>query len=354
MSVEDFSIKEMESQKPAVEGMGEYELSGSSSQLRSDAASVALPRAQQETETSARITVHGANEEVGGGASGSSFDASDNGTAAVNTTANESEITNSSMRHVAAGEAPTSATTTIDPTFINKTCPAASQVFAIPEILENILLRLPMLDLLLAQRVDKTFRGVINSSIHIRRALFFEIRPQSESEKNLGAAPEVNPLLRKMLPDKMPDSAIDCTGNLDSDRQEVLDEMHGNDRNPTQFFENCLPMIFDGQLCKRTEILNLSWVDDTPDKQFSIHLPFIVTPRNKTRRLNRKQTHCRASWRRMYPASGHVRVHVVMYAHHHGFGVLSHFCDCESSTMDTIMEVLAPEEAALHRKRRKR
>lgn len=47
------------------------------------------------------------------------------------------------------------------------------EVFAIPELLETILLELPAKDLLLAQRVNTTFRDAINNSIKIQRALFF-------------------------------------------------------------------------------------------------------------------------------------------------------------------------------------
>ncbi|KAK5691310.1 hypothetical protein LTR17_025696 [Elasticomyces elasticus] len=50
---------------------------------------------------------------------------------------------------------------------------AAQQVLDLPELLESILLILPMRDLLLAQRVSKTFKQVIVSSPHIQRALFF-------------------------------------------------------------------------------------------------------------------------------------------------------------------------------------
>ncbi|GIZ48476.1 hypothetical protein CKM354_001153500 [Cercospora kikuchii] len=46
-------------------------------------------------------------------------------------------------------------------------------VFATPELLESILLQLPMLDLISAQRVDRTFQHAIKKSPSIQRALFF-------------------------------------------------------------------------------------------------------------------------------------------------------------------------------------
>lgn len=50
---------------------------------------------------------------------------------------------------------------------------ASTRVFAIPELLENILLHLPERDLLLAQRVNRSFRDVTTASVHLQRKLFF-------------------------------------------------------------------------------------------------------------------------------------------------------------------------------------
>lgn len=59
------------------------------------------------------------------------------------------------------------------PTKALKQNPAA-KVLAIPELLEAVLLELPPRDLLLSQRVNKTFRDVIDDSIYIQRKLFFK------------------------------------------------------------------------------------------------------------------------------------------------------------------------------------
>ncbi|KAK5714981.1 hypothetical protein LTR15_010397 [Elasticomyces elasticus] len=49
----------------------------------------------------------------------------------------------------------------------------AEQVFLPPELVEIILLQLPMKDLLLSQRVCKTWKAVVESSSGIQKALFF-------------------------------------------------------------------------------------------------------------------------------------------------------------------------------------
>lgn len=53
------------------------------------------------------------------------------------------------------------------------------QVFAVTELLDNILLQLPLRNLLLAQRVDCTWRDTIQTSPQIQQAFFF--RPHSIS-----------------------------------------------------------------------------------------------------------------------------------------------------------------------------
>ncbi|KAK4963628.1 hypothetical protein LTR10_001257 [Elasticomyces elasticus] len=50
---------------------------------------------------------------------------------------------------------------------------AATQVLGLPELVEIILLGLPTRDLLFAQKVCKTFKGVIDRSKSIQKALFF-------------------------------------------------------------------------------------------------------------------------------------------------------------------------------------
>jgi hypothetical protein len=52
--------------------------------------------------------------------------------------------------------------------------PAVDKVLAIPELLEEILLNLPLRRLLLSQRVDKNFKDVIHGSFRIRKALWLE------------------------------------------------------------------------------------------------------------------------------------------------------------------------------------
>lgn len=70
------------------------------------------------------------------------------------------------------------------------------EVFALPELLEAILLELPMQDLLFAQSVDKTFRDTIKGSKAIQMALFFE---PNKRVLQPNEAPVLNPLLQKVL-----------------------------------------------------------------------------------------------------------------------------------------------------------
>lgn len=50
---------------------------------------------------------------------------------------------------------------------------AAERVFIIPELLENILLRIPMKTLLLSQRTCRSFKAIIDGSKPLQRKLFF-------------------------------------------------------------------------------------------------------------------------------------------------------------------------------------
>ena len=51
---------------------------------------------------------------------------------------------------------------------------SATQVFAVPELLETILLRLPVRDLLLSQRVNRTWHNITKTSPHLQRKLFYK------------------------------------------------------------------------------------------------------------------------------------------------------------------------------------
>ncbi|KAK4546922.1 hypothetical protein LTR36_001654 [Oleoguttula mirabilis] len=70
--------------------------------------------------------------------------------------------------------------------------PASERLLATTELLELILLKLSMRDLLLAQRVSRRFQQVTEASLSIRRALFFE--PNAVVRGTDEGRPEVNPL----------------------------------------------------------------------------------------------------------------------------------------------------------------
>lgn len=82
--------------------------------------------------------------------------------------------------------------------------PPAATVFAVPELLENILLKLSPRDLLFAQRVDKTFRDQINSSIHIQRKLFLKHDPELDEYEGNAINPFLNRLVYHAYPECEP------------------------------------------------------------------------------------------------------------------------------------------------------
>ena len=57
------------------------------------------------------------------------------------------------------------------------TITAAVRVFEVTEILESIMLEVPMRDLLLSKRVSRQFQQNIVGSVNLQRALFFEPAP---------------------------------------------------------------------------------------------------------------------------------------------------------------------------------
>jgi hypothetical protein len=69
---------------------------------------------------------------------------------------------------------------------------ASLKVFTTVELLEKILLELPMVDLVVRiPRVSKVFKATIDGSIHLRRALFLEPTAPSDHEGDI----RLNPLL---------------------------------------------------------------------------------------------------------------------------------------------------------------
>ncbi|KAK4695762.1 hypothetical protein P7C71_g2045, partial [Lecanoromycetidae sp. Uapishka_2] len=76
---------------------------------------------------------------------------------------------------------------------------ASSKIFLIPEILEMILVQLPERDLLLDQRVNKTWQGVIKTSPQLQRKLFFtaDIIP-IDTDQRVASGAKWNPLLGKV------------------------------------------------------------------------------------------------------------------------------------------------------------
>lgn len=76
------------------------------------------------------------------------------------------------------------------------------QVLGTTELLENVLVFLPMRTLLHAQRVCHTWQDVITQSLTLQQALFFRARESKKNENDEDAANEIemNPLLEWLFP----------------------------------------------------------------------------------------------------------------------------------------------------------
>lgn len=77
--------------------------------------------------------------------------------------------------------------------------PAAQKVIATYELLENILIHLPMVDVLLDQRVSRSWQSIIERSVGLQEKLFFKIRPSEASSCYPPRSVEVNELLLGFL-----------------------------------------------------------------------------------------------------------------------------------------------------------
>ena len=72
----------------------------------------------------------------------------------------------------------------------------ALKVFAIPELLEEILLYLPLRPLFAIQRVNKSFRDTIAASDRLKRKMFLAYHTSGISDPRPHAEDLINPLLR--------------------------------------------------------------------------------------------------------------------------------------------------------------
>jgi hypothetical protein len=77
--------------------------------------------------------------------------------------------------------------------------PAAQRVLSTTELLQRILLHLPVRDLLLAQCVSRSFLDLITSSLMLQEALFFRAKPHRHADFYKDA--QINPVLRETFPE---------------------------------------------------------------------------------------------------------------------------------------------------------
>ena len=87
----------------------------------------------------------------------------------------------------------------IEKRMASRAAAAAAKSFAIPEVLENILIYLPFTDLFVVVRVDRTFRDLVASSLPLYRSLFITYQPHLELAH--GKTPTTNPFLHRVLED---------------------------------------------------------------------------------------------------------------------------------------------------------
>lgn len=174
---------------------------------------------------------------------------------------------------------------------------SATRVLAITELLEQILLELPMRDLLLAQRVDQFWKHTIDGSPRIQRALYFEPVPPSRPDGLMHTTPTVNPLLHG------PPAHLEIKGR------------------PPKVCQRSVPVVYfdHGRFGKGLSAIQIvpgfksqPWPRDggeDADRGFStFHVRVHLTAINETSRLRKgpesidRTTKCFAegSWRRMF------------------------------------------------------
>ena len=77
--------------------------------------------------------------------------------------------------------------------------PAVPKIFALPELVENILRGLECHQLFAVQRVNTTFRNVIRTSKQIRWAMFYIQGPESDFETAVSENRILNPILKRPI-----------------------------------------------------------------------------------------------------------------------------------------------------------
>jgi hypothetical protein len=111
---------------------------------------------------------------------------------------------------------------------------AAQQVLSLPELLETILLRLPIKDLILSQRVNTCFRATVTLSPALQRALFFmpneDISPRTSGKYPFSPPaerPVNNRLLLRVFPGHYP--TVTLVLAHDSSSPEEAENSHGTE-----------------------------------------------------------------------------------------------------------------------------
>lgn len=181
---------------------------------------------------------------------------------------------------------------------------AAARAFAVPELLESILLHLPASDLLRSQGVSKHFSGVFKSSIKIQRTLCFVADPATHRRVRM------NPLLGKIFPPCVEECFFDrsiCYGPNERDSDSV------GTKNKWKYCD----VVMSGRICRDHVETYMDDDDDDEKKLLSqiedgeryMHLPDLTEEILSC--FTPAQRHPHASWRNMLPTQPPIPVHIV-------------------------------------------
>ncbi|EME81510.1 uncharacterized protein MYCFIDRAFT_198204 [Pseudocercospora fijiensis CIRAD86] len=189
---------------------------------------------------------------------------------------------------------------------------AAARTFNVPELLELILLHLPALDLLLAQRVSTQFRDTILSSKQIRQALFLESEssPRDHNEQ----VRRLNPLIESMFQPE------DIKGWMDRRIYPWFGKLYSQDAD----YQRLEAIMLYG---------DESWRDWMQRKGYLYHRaprkhtrPFVATnvclPVVRTHSTSSALAYANASWRRMYASYPPASVNVCDVSSPHHLGIV--------------------------------
>lgn len=141
---------------------------------------------------------------------------------------------------------------------------AAEQVFQVPELLELVLFNLPQKDLLLCQRVNRSFCNTVKFSPKLQKALFFmpDWSPRAHSigdDDRTEQKPTNNRLLRRAFPGSYP--TVSHVMNRSHDQTAADDWITSADSNEQWSWDVAIQYPSNGtpDCCPATQYPEASW-----------------------------------------------------------------------------------------------